>query len=278
VKGRSALLGLAFALFALSPVFAGEPVLRVAIGGSQRSFTRSQLLASPEAVEIDVARDVTYGRAMHYRAVPLDRLFSGLDLPRDQVIEVVATDGFIAILPVDLVLHPAAGGARAYLAVEPAAPAWPALPGKSFSAGPFYVVWLKPEASGVRSEQWPYQAAAIRGGDSPAKRWPQLAVDASLSADSPIRAGQALFVTQCMTCHRLNGAGSADRGPDLNLPQNPTEYFQRDALRRYIRNPASLRRWAAMQMKGFDAGVLSDREIDLIVAYLGHMAGRKTAP
>jgi hypothetical protein len=31
-------------------------------------------------------------------------------------------------------------------------------------------------------------------------------------------------------------------------------------------------------MKGFDKEALSDHEIDLIVAYLRHMAGRKVKP
>ena len=115
----------------------------------------------------------------------------------------------------------------------------------------------------------------LRTADSPAKRWPELAVDAALPADSPIRAGQALFATQCMSCHKLNGAGGADVGPDLNKPANPTEYFKADALKKYIRDPASLRHWPNMQMPGFKLDALSDREIDLIIAYLQHMADRR---
>jgi mono/diheme cytochrome c family protein len=255
-----------------------ETVLTVDIGGSTRKFTREELLKHPSAVEIDVPRDATYKRAMHYRAVPLERLLAGLDLPRDQVLEAIATDGFVGMLPADLVLHPARGAAQAYLAIEPPDAPWPALSAKEASAGPLYIVWLKPEASSIRSEQWPYRVAALRGVDSPAKRWPALAVDAKLPAGAPARAGQTLFVTQCLACHKLNGAGSADLGPDLNLPENPTQYFTAAALKRYIRDPSSLRHWPAMQMKGFDQEALSDREIDLVIAYLRHMAGRKAKP
>ena len=271
---------LGFALVALASSFAraSEPVLAIDIGGVTRSFTREQLLKNPETMEIDVVRDNAYGRRVHYRAIALDRLLAGLDLPRDQILEAVASDGFIGLLPVDLVLHPTPGGARAFLAIEPADAPWPPLKANEASAGPFYVVWLNPEAAGVRSEQWPYRVVAIRGADSPAKRWPALGVAPSLPADDPIRAGQALFVTQCLVCHKLNGAGSADVGPDLNEPENPTEYFQESALKRYIRDPAALRHWSKMQMQGFKPAQLSDHEIDLIVAYLRHMAGRKTAP
>jgi mono/diheme cytochrome c family protein len=273
--GLACIWGAVLAACVATQVLAAEPALTVDIGGSARKFTRDELLGNPAIAEINVVRDATYGRAMHYRALPLERLLPGIDMPRDQILEAVATDGFVGMLPVDLVLHAPPGGARAYLAIEPADAPWPKLSGKEVSAGPFYIVWLRPEASGVRSEQWPYQVATIRGADSPAKRWPALGVSPALRAGDPIRAGQTLFVTQCLPCHKLNGAGSADIGPDLNLPENPTQYFQGGALARYIRDPSSLRHWPGMQMKGFDKDALSDREIGLVIAYLRHMAGRK---
>ena len=260
------------------PAQAAEPAFTVEVGGAVHVFTRSQLLADPALTEIQVAHDNAYLAPMRYRALPLDHLLAGFDLPRDQILESVASDGYIGLLPVDLVLHPKAGGARAYLAIEPPDAPWPVLPNGKASAGPFYIVWLNPEASGVRAEQWPYMVVTVRNTDSPAKRWPALGVDPALPADDPMRAGQALFVIECLPCHKLNHAGSANVGPDLNLPENPTEYFQPGALHRYIRDPASLRHWPAMRMKGFSASNLSDREIDEIIAYLGHMASRKVAP
>ena len=276
---RIGLTLLVMAVAGVAPVAAAsEPVLNLDIGGVKRSFTRDELLANPATTEIDILRDATYGGEMHYRAVPLQALVAGLTLPPDQVLEAVASDGFVGLLPAELVLNAPIGGAQAYLAIEPADAPWPKLKGKEVSAGPFYVVWLMPEASGVRSEQWPYQVAAIRSADSPAKRWPALGVDPALEAGDPIRAGQTLFVTQCLACHKLNGAGSSDVGPDLNLPENPTEYFQERALARYIRDPSAVRHWPAMQMKGFDNEALRDREIALVIAYLRHMAGRKSLP
>ncbi len=263
-------------LLSAAPAAAAD--LTLSIGGVTRHYGAAELLANPAAREIEVPRDAAYGRTMRYRALPLPALLSGTALPPDQVIEAVASDGFVAQLPLDLLLHPAAGGALPYLAIEPPEARWPALPGKAASAGPFYLVWLRPEASGVRREQWPYMVVELRSADSPAKRWPGLAVDPGLPADDPVRAGQALYVTNCLVCHRLNGAGSAEVGPDLNLPMNPTEYFQPGALHAYIRDPAALRHWNAMTMKGFGEDDLSDREIDLIIAYLAHMAGRKRQP
>jgi mono/diheme cytochrome c family protein len=93
------------------------------------------------------------------------------------------------------------------------------------SAGPFYLVWTAPEASGIRPEQWPFQIATPQAGPVE-QRFPALLPDPKLPADNPVRQGFALFQQNCLACHRLNGAGDAQVGPDLNVPHNPTEYFQ----------------------------------------------------
>jgi len=76
---------------------------------------------------------------------------------------------------------------------------------------------------------------------------------------------------------RRDGAGASDVGPDLNVPQNPTEYLTPQGLHDLSRNPRAVRSWPAMAMPPFPPDHLSDREIGLIVAYLKHMAGRKQA-
>jgi mono/diheme cytochrome c family protein len=134
---------------------------------------------------------------------------------------------------------------------------------------------VHPEADGIKPEQWPYGVVKLSASASSLKRWPQLALDKKLPAESAIRKGQALFATNCMVCHKMNGAGDAEVGPDLNLPRNPVEYFQKGVLHAYIRDPASLRSWKGMGMKGFDKDALSDREIDDIIAYLDYMAAHK---
>ena len=80
-----------------------------------------------------------------------------------------------------------------------------------------------------------------------------------------------------LPCHKLNGAGASNVGPDLNLPQNPTEYFTSQGLHDLIRNPRAVRTWPALTMPPFPPDYLSDREIGLVIAYLKHMVGRKQA-
>jgi mono/diheme cytochrome c family protein len=259
------------------PGAATDPTLDITIGGETRQFTRDALLARPDVTTIDIPADIAYGKPMRFRAVPLPALLSGLHVPPDSVIETVALDGFAAQLPLDLVTNTDPAKAVAWLAVEPANTPWPPLPGKPASAGPFYIVWTGAKAATIRSEQWPYQVTKLLSQPSPATRWPQLAVDPALPATHEIRAGQALFVTQCLPCHMLNGAGSSDVGPDMNKPKNPTEYMTRGGLHALIRDPKAVRTWPTQIMPGFAADQMSDSEIDQVISYLAHMASRHSS-
>ena len=254
---------------------ADEPTLTITVGNDMRSFTRRELLLRPDATTIEVARDISYRVPMTYRAVPVASLLAGITLPDDSVIEAVALNGFVAQIPPGLLLNTDESKAVAWLAIEPQDRPWPPLPHKDENAGPFYIVWTGAEVGSIRSEQWPYQLAKLKSQPSPAARWPALAVDPALPPTDPVRAGQALFFVQCLTCHKLNGAGAANVGPDLNVPRNPTEYFTPQGLHDLIRDPRAVRIWPAQAMPGFPPDYLSDHEIDLVIAYLKHMAGRK---
>jgi len=207
---------------------------------------------------------------MKYRAVPLLPLMS-VSTAFD-TIEARAADGFVSQIPLELVEKGGRGGARAWIAIEESAAPWPVLPGKTASAGPFYLVWENPERSDIGSEQWPYQLASLTAVESPAHRWPQMVVDASLPEHSPARRGQAVFTTQCLPCHRMKGAGAGDVGPDLGQPMNPTQYLTRQGLRDLVRNPKAVRTWPQMAMPGFDETMLREADLDALIAYLAHMA------
>ena len=271
---RQALLSIVIALLACCAARAGDGTLTVSFGGTQTAYTAAALLARPDAATITIPEDISYKRPMTYRAVPLLALLGGKPDPALDTLEARAGDGFVSQIPMSLVEKGAHGGSVAWLAVEDAAQPWPPLPAKDVSAGPFYIVWEHPERSKVGTELWPYQTVAVAGVESPAHRWPQMAVDAGLPADDPARLGQGVFTTQCMPCHRMKGAGAADVGPDLGQPMNPTQYFTPAGLRALIRNPKSVRTWPQQQMPAFDAKALSDADLDAVIAYLTAMAGR----
>jgi hypothetical protein len=172
---------------ALARLAGAEPVLDVAAGGEIRHFTASALLARPDVADVNVPRDVAYGRPMVFRAVPLLSLLPPGIAP--DALEARATDGFVSQLPYTQFRGPA----TAWIAVEDPSHPWPNLPGKDMSAGPFYLVWQNPGLAGISSEQWPYALTSLTTADDPVVRWPQLAVDHRLAANDPARRGQAVF-------------------------------------------------------------------------------------
>ncbi|WP_434658275.1 cytochrome c [Pseudomonas sp. R3-56] len=257
------------ALLLSTPLFAAQLVLE--LGTQARTWQTEELLKHPEARTVRINEDVSYKKPMSYRAVPLTALLTGVQ--PDDHLQAVALDGFAAEMPAAPLLNQ--NGARAWLAIEDPAAPWPSLGEGKRSAGPFYLVWTDPQAGHISPEQWPYALASIKRLSAVAERFPALLPAAGLAKDDPINQGFALFQKNCLACHRLNGAGDAQFGPDLNIPFNPTEYFSGDFLKRYIRDPQSLRRWPQGKMPGFSAAVLPDAELDLLVGYLKHMAGRK---
>lgn len=180
---RLALLSFALLLLAIAMARAETGTLTLALGGREQRFTAAELLARPDAATITVADDVSYKRAMTYRAVPLLALIGAAS--EVDTLEARASDGFVSQIPMALVAKGASGGSVAWIAVEDAVAPWPPLPGKDVSAGPFYLVWEHPERSKVGTELWPYQTVAIAGVASPAHRWPQMEVADTLPADAP---------------------------------------------------------------------------------------------
>jgi mono/diheme cytochrome c family protein len=247
--------------------------LTVELANGPRTWDTAQLLQHPGARDIDIPNDVSYKRVMHYRAVPMAALLEGV--ASDAHLQAIATDGFAAEMPAGPLLQKS--GSVAWLAVEDPAHPWPGLGTDKPGAGPFYLVWTDPAASKISPEQWPYAVGKIRLLASVAERFPALLPDPKLAADDPVNKGFALFQKNCLACHRLNGAGDAQLGPDLNIPHNPTEYFAADYLKLYIRNPQNLRQWSQAKMPAITQEVLSDEELNQVVGYLKHMAGRKVA-
>ncbi|AZO89272.1 cytochrome C [Stutzerimonas stutzeri] len=252
-----------------SPLYAAQ--LNLELGANSRTWRTEELLKHPQVQTINISNDVSYKRDMSYRAVPLSALLTGIR--PDDHLQAVALDGFAAEMAAAPLLN--TQGTRAWLAIEDPANPWPALSEGKPGAGPFYLVWTDPQAGNISPEQWPFQVASIKRLAPVAERFPALLPDPSLKADDPVNKGFALFQKNCLACHRLNGAGDAQFGPDLNIPYNPTEYFGADFLKRYIRDPQSLRQWPQAKMPGFSAEVLPDGDLGMLVGYLQHMVGRK---
>jgi mono/diheme cytochrome c family protein len=241
---------------------AASPVLTV----DQKKYSAEELLGRSDATSITVPDDVSYRRSMTYEAVPLRALLPASQAGRYDTLEAKATDGFVAQIPLELATR---GGAVPYLAVEDPAHPWPTLPNEKKSAGPFYVVWDHPQRSDIRSEQWPFALVSLSFVASPVHRWPQLV---SHSSEPLAQSGQKVFVTFCLPCHQLNGAGVGKVGPDLGQPMPVMQYVTEPGLRAIVRNPAGVRTWPEQHMTGFGTKTLPEADLDALVAYLKGMA------
>lgn len=257
------------ALLPASPVFAAE--LTLELGQGTKRLSTAQLLNHPQAQTIEIKQDVSYKRTMQYRALPVAVLLDGIS-PGDHL-QVRATDGFAAELSAAPLLSNS--GSKAWLAIEDLAQPWPRISARTPSAGPFYLVWENPSASQIGPEQWPFQVTSIRKLSPVSERFPKLLPDDK--AAPSVKAGFEQFQKNCLACHRLNGEGDAEFGPDLNVPHNPTEYFSGSYLRQYIRDPQSLRHWPQGKMPGFTVDVLSEQALSNLISYLEHMAEKKAS-
>lgn len=260
-----------FLLFvALHIAVAVEPTLTVVRGEETKSYTLSDLLGHAARVDVSTdSSDEAYKRPMRYVAIPIETLVG--EIKDDDEAQFIALDGYAPVIAAKRLRG--IGAARAYLAIEPSAAAWPPLaPGKP-SAGPFYLVWSNAGGAGVSPSEWPYQIATIRLQQTLAAGFPLIVPGESANKD--VWAGFHAYGKQCLPCHTMNRQGEATMGPDLNVPMNPTEYFTESALKKLVRDPKSVRDWSAGVMPGFDSARLSEAELDQIIAYLKHMAGKK---
>lgn len=273
---RSLVLVSVLAGLLLSQAFAQPASLGVSDRGSKKTYSRQDLLRNPglQSVTID---DPVRRRTMTYRALPMAELLKGLKIDADDYVQARATDDFSVAIPARLFTAGDAGQAEAFLAVEDPAAPWPALPKASdkSSGGPFYLIWRIGPSGHVSQEYWAYRLASLEVTDGPLKRWPGLAVGADVPAGDRIRTGLDRFIELCISCHRFNGNGEGEQGPDLGRPMNPVEYFQIPALKKLIRNPASVRKWPDEKMPGFDQAAISDHDLDSLIEWLSYKAAHR---
>ena len=252
---------------------AADATLDIVAGGSMRTFIRSQLLARSDLRTITVRDSVYHQRRDRFKAVPLADLFAGLTIPDGAVIQCNGTDGFSAVLDQRRLLSTDPKASEAMLAIEEKTDPWPSLTGRTTSAGPFYLMWLRPEASSIGREEWPFNVASFHVVADSRALFP--AMYPADGASHSVQAGFKSFQKNCFACHKMNGAGAGVIGPDLNIPRNPTEYFDAKALRIFVRDPAQVRAWPAMAMRGFSETAITDEELSDLIAYLHYMSAWK---
>jgi mono/diheme cytochrome c family protein len=248
-------------------------------GATVSRLTRDQLIAACEPAVVGVD-DPYYGRAKRFHALRLDcvlqRGLGGPPAPRDNVF-LRARDGYT---------RPAAGALlasdAAWLAFADAelssgtpgtrdfAPAWEPIDRRQVEPAPFYLIWSGEGRNDPHRHPWPYQLDEIE--IAPLEQLYPHVAPPSAELDSAVADGFAIFRTECIACHAINGEGGTV-GPDLNVPRSIVEYRPLEQIKAYIRNPRSFR---YTTMPAHES--LSDAQLDALIAYFRAMSRAKHDP
>ena len=263
----------ALVFLAVSARPAAAATVEIVAGDARIVYSQTQLLARPDLRTLTITDSVYRRRFTRFKAIPLANLLKGVPIPDFAVIQCNAVDGFSSVVQKTRLLPTDPGASRAFLAIEDPGRPWPNLEGKTHSAGPFYLVWIRPRASSIGPEEWPFNLASFTVLSDPRQVFPD--VFPAADAAPTVQRGLRSFQKNCFACHRINGDGAGTLGPDLNLPANPTEYFGTHTLISLIRDPASVRSWPGMAMRGFPQDALPDAELADLIAYLKYMSSHK---
>lgn len=243
--------------------------------GEQRVYSSKSLLEHPDIRTVTFEGVPGYkNRMMTFKVIRLADLMEGIPVSPDATIQFFARDNFASPLEAERALNTGSGGSVAYLAIEGPGNKWPPLQSKEDSAGPFYLVWENPELSDIGREEWPYMVDRIVVLEPASRRYAAINPEGRLGSGHLAAKGFKVFVKHCIACHKLNRIGSATKDPDLNYPMSPVEYFRNGVLKKFIRDPQSVRLFPGSNMVGFSKDVLSDAELNQLIAYFGYMSER----
>jgi mono/diheme cytochrome c family protein len=269
------------ALFAIlafldKPLVAAEAVLTIRSNNRIDHFSTSDLLKRSDLETVTVQDDPAYpGKTRTYRAIKVANLITEENLSKNTIYSLKANDGFAAPIAGSQLLNTLEKSAIAYIAIEVPTEPWPPIAIGKPSAGPFYLIWKNSKLSKISQEEWPYMLVAIEEQGSGAATYPEIFPVPALAKGDPVMLGMEVFIRNCFACHTINNSGAGQLGPDLNIPMNPTEYFQESALRILIRNPQNLRKWPNSRMIGFSEKILPERDLEHLLAYLRQMAKQR---
>jgi len=260
-------------LIALPQAFA-ESTFTINAGNKTLRWTTSELLKNAQIITLET--DPTYnGKLKKFKAVPVSTLLKDVPFKEGEMLQFTCLDKFSAPIDKDKLLSTDSKKAVAYLAVEDPKEPWPAVSQKVKTAGPFYLIWKNAEASKIGSEEWPFQLESFTVKASLAETYP-LIFPHEKTASSDAKSGFKIFTKNCFACHKMNGQGLGDMGPDLNLPMSVTEYWQKKAFAKLVRDPRQVRTWPNLQMNiHFPEKDISNKELDQLWAYFEQMAKQR---
>ena len=215
----------------------------------------------PKDTLITIEHDEFFKRKKRYKAYPLapilKPLLAKIKDTTNLRVTFTCTDGYAPNMNLSKVLNH-----EAYLAVQDQAQAglgkdWADSLANKFR--PYYLVWRN-APKGEAGFAWPYGLAEIRI----ASFFHDFA-DAFPLHNTAAQKGFQLFQIHCMKCHSINKIGGV-MGPEFNYPKSITEYWKKEDIYNFMRNPQSYRYSAKMPAVGLSRG-----EFEEIYDYLLEM-------
>lgn len=220
----------------------------------------------PKDTLITIEHDEFFKQKKRYKAYPLASILKPLlakvkDTTNLRV-TFTCTDGYAPNMNLNKVLSH-----EAYLAVQDLDQAefgknWADSLANKFR--PYYLVW-RDVSEGDAGFAWPYGVAKVRI----ASFFYDFA-DAFPLHHTAAQKGFQLFQIHCMKCHSINKIGGV-MGPEFNDPKSITEYWKKEDIYNFLRNPQSYRYSA--KMPAID---LSKEDFEEIYGYLVEMNGVKS--
>lgn len=248
-------------------------------GAARRCFTPEMLKERLTPAETAV-QDPVYKTVKRYRGFWLPDIGDLLgEVPEGtDALEFRAADGYKTRISLNEVRQKSPRGLLAFRDASYREEWEPFMHGKErITPGPWYLVWEKTDQVPVHSLPWPYQVVEIGFVNTKAnfaaispENLPDSAFAGAIQSNA-VRAGFALFEAHCLKCHSVNLVGGT-LGPELNYPRNITEYWPRETLLAFIRDPNGFR--ARSKMPAF-GNVLSEEQLEQVRAYLEWIAEYK---
>lgn len=237
-------------------------------------ITKSKLLTHAALKEVIIKNDRAYpNKTMHHQAIPLCQLLAPYKISKTDIIELIAHDQFHVYVPAHKIMNCYQNSSIAMLAIEPFSK-WPIInnhTGKT--AGPYEIIWLHPERAYISNEYWAWSVIAIKITHHLDYKHVLPPPDIT---NASIRNGYQLYISHCEGCHAINHVGKSDIGPDLNCPKNPLEYYPDiRRLKKFIRNPQSVRYLSQGRMSGSDVESLTESDLNDLITFFGHMKTKK---
>jgi mono/diheme cytochrome c family protein len=267
------LFGLYF-LFGMASAKDNAPTLNIIAPNKALIFSQKELRSYPALTQITINNDRAYpNKTLHHHAIPLCKLLASFNVGESDIVELIAQDNFHVYVPSAKIMDCSKNASMAMLAIEPESK-WQVINNHTgTTAGPFEVIWLHPERSYISNEYWAWSVVAIK--ISPKLDYKNVLAPPKTKNPS-LTKGYNLYISHCEGCHTLNHEGKSLIGPDLNCPKNPWDYYPKiSILKKFIREPKSVRTLPKGRMSGSDVESLSENDLNDLIKFFAYMNTKK---